>query len=176
MTTTAIARINALEQSAFIALLGGLYEHSPWAAERAFAGAPFADERALSLALAATVDTASENERGALVRAHPELAGEKLRAKALTGSSMSEQASIGLDRLGPAEIAQWAHLNAAYRERFGFPFVICVRLHTKAEILAALHHRLTRAPREELSEAIAQIHDIARLRLADLLKRMEEGA
>lgn len=174
MTKTAIAKINTLDRNEFVELLGALYEHSPWAAEKAFSGKPFANERELGSALAAAVDTASEAERIALVRAHPELAGEKLRAKALTDSSMSEQASIGLDRLGTTEIADWRRLNAAYRERFGFPFVICVRLHTKAEILAALHRRLERTSGEETVEAITQIHDIARLRLADLLATLED--
>jgi 2-oxo-4-hydroxy-4-carboxy-5-ureidoimidazoline decarboxylase len=161
MTKTAIAKINTLDRGAFVELLGSLYEHSPWAADRAFAGKPFADESELAGALAAVVDAAPEAERAALVRAHPELAGEKLRARALTDNSMSEQASIGLDRLDLSEIADWRRLNAAYRERYGFPFVICVRLHAKAEILVALHRRLERTPDEEIAEAITQIHNIA---------------
>ncbi|MDP3740454.1 MAG: 2-oxo-4-hydroxy-4-carboxy-5-ureidoimidazoline decarboxylase [Hyphomonadaceae bacterium] len=173
MTKDPIAKINALDRTAFVALLGPLYEHSPWAAERAFASAPFASDKRLSAALTAAVNAASETERIALIRAHPELAGEKLRAKTLTDSSQSEQASIGLDRLSDAEIADWTRLNATYRERFGFPFVICVRLHTKPEIIAALHRRLDRSRMEELSESIAQIHDIARLRLSDVLTRLE---
>ncbi len=174
MTNTAIAKINTLDRSAFVELLGGLYEHSPWAADKAFAGKPFTNETELAGALAAAVDAAPEAERVALVRAHPELAGEKLGARALTDSSMAEQAGIGLDRLSPAEIADWRRLNAAYSERFGFPFVICVRLHAKAEILAALHLRIQRTPDEEITEAVTQIHDIARLRLVDLLAKLED--
>jgi OHCU decarboxylase len=174
MTKAIIAKINALDRSAFIELLGALYEHSPWAAERAFAHAPFADERQLADSLAASVNTASEAEQIALVRAHPELAGEQLHARALTDSSMSEQANAGLNCLDPAELAEWRDLNTAYRERFGFPFVICVRLHTKPEILATLRRRLAGPRDEELVEAISQIHDIARLRLTDLLARLEE--
>jgi len=174
MTKAAIAKINALDRSAFVELLGALYEHSPWVAYRTFADAPFADERELVNSLMARVNTASEAERIALVRAHPELAGEKLRTRALTDSSMSEQASVGLNRLDPAEIAEWRGLNAAYRERLGFPFVICVRLHTKSEILTALRRRLAGPRDKEITEAISQIHDIARLRLAELLARLEE--
>jgi FAD-dependent urate hydroxylase len=165
----AIEKINALDRDAFVSQLGSLYEHSPWTADRAFIKRPFADEASLAAALADAVDKASEAEQLALIRAHPELAGDKLRAKALTHASFSEQAGAGLDRLSPTEIAEWARLNAAYRERFGFPFVICVRLHTKDEILSALNRRLTRTAAAEMAEAIKQIHDIARLRLTDLL-------
>jgi 2-oxo-4-hydroxy-4-carboxy-5-ureidoimidazoline decarboxylase len=169
---TAIEKINALDREAFVSLLGSLYEHSPWAAERSFAKRPFKDETALVAALAAAVDTASETERLALICAHPELAGERLRAKAMTTDSLLEQSSVGLDRLSPSEIAKWGRLNVAYRERFGFPFIICVRLHTKDEILGALDRRLKGAVAGETAEAVKQIHDIARLRLADLLSRL----
>ena len=166
---SAIARINALGREPFVEMLGGLYEHSPWAADRAFAAAPFADEAALAAALRAAVDGANEAERLALIRAHPELASEKLRQRALTQASMFEQASAGLDKLSEAELAEWSGLNHRYRKRFGFPFVICVRLHSQPQILAAMRRRLERAPENEAAEAIRQIHDIARLRLADLL-------
>jgi 2-oxo-4-hydroxy-4-carboxy-5-ureidoimidazoline decarboxylase len=172
MTQTALAAINALDRASFIALLGRLYEHSPWAAERAFSAAPFADAQTLADAFQEAVTQASDAERLALIRAHPELAGDRLRARALTTASMSEQASIGLDRLSESEIAEWTSLNAAYRETFDFPFLICVRLHTKAEILAALRRRLSSIPEQEVREAIAQIHDIARLRLTDLLNKL----
>ena len=174
MTKTAIAKINALDRGAFVELLGALYEHSPWVAERAFADAPFADERELADSLATSVDTASGVDRLTLIRSHPELAGEKLGSRALTDSSMSEQVSAGFDRLDPAGIAEWRDLNTAYRERFGFPFVICVRLHTKSEILAALRRRLAGTRDKEIAEAVEQVHDIAQLRLADLLARLEE--
>jgi 2-oxo-4-hydroxy-4-carboxy-5-ureidoimidazoline decarboxylase len=170
--SAALAHVNALDKRGFIALLGPLYEHSPWAAERAIEAKPFASIDALAAALRTAVDRASDAERLQLIRAHPELAGEKLRAKALTSSSMSEQASIGLDGLDAQEIARWTALNAAYRERFGFPFIICVRLHAKDEILAALQKRLGRSDEEEKAEAIRQIHDIARLRLNDVLARL----
>jgi 2-oxo-4-hydroxy-4-carboxy-5-ureidoimidazoline decarboxylase len=169
----AIEHISALDKAGLIALLGPLYEHSPWAAERAFATAPFDDVESVGASLRAAVDVASEAEKLQLIRAHPELAGEKLRAKALTESSMSEQASRGLDQLGEEELQRWTALNAAYRERFGFPFVICVRLHSKDEIVAAMERRLKRTEAEERAEAIAQIHDIARLRLEDLATRLE---
>jgi 2-oxo-4-hydroxy-4-carboxy-5-ureidoimidazoline decarboxylase len=172
---SAIDRIRALDKAGFVALLGPLYEHSPWAAERAFAVGPFDDVDAVGASLRAAVDMASETEKLQLIRAHPELAGEKLRAKALTTSSMSEQASRGLDQLGEEELQSWIKLNAAYREKFGFPFVICVRLHSKDEIVAAMERRLQRSEQEERAEAIRQIHDIARLRLADIATRLDNG-
>ena len=170
---SALARINGLGRAAFVDLLGPLYEHSPWAAERAHPDGPFTDTQALTASLRRAVDAASSAEQLGLIRAHPELAGEKLRARALTESSMSEQASIGLDQLGRAEFERWTALNGAYRERFGFPFIICVRPHSKDEIVAAMERRLKRSEAEECAEAIAQIHDIARLRLEDLMAKLE---
>jgi|GEM_PF-22972 OHCU decarboxylase len=169
----AIERINALGRAAFVELLGTLYEHSLWVAERAFELRPFADEAALRDAMRAVVDAAGAKAQLKLIQAHPELAGEKLRARALTASSLVEQGSIGLDRLAETELAAWAALNAAYRERFGFPFVICVRLHSKDEIVAAMKRRLGGDVAAEDAEAIRQIHDVARLRLSDLIQRME---
>lgn len=166
-------RIDALDRDSFVALLGPLYEHSPWAAEGAFEMRPFRYAGDLLAALRGVVDRAGDERRLALIRAHPELAGEKLRARELTASSMAEQGSLGLDKLAAEEIAEWTRLNAAYRARFGFPFVICVRLHSKAEIVAAMNRRLASAPDVEAAEAIKQIHDIARLRLDDLLGRVE---
>lgn len=176
MTSKAIARINALDRAGFVALLGSLYEHSPWAAAGAFEQRPFKDGEALRAALRLTVDRASDIQRLDLIRAHPVLAGGRVAARALTASSMSEQASVGLDRLTDAETATWARLNAAYQTKFGFPFIICVRLHMKAEILAALERRLSSTPQQEFGEAIAQIHDIARLRLAEILDRLDQDA
>jgi OHCU decarboxylase len=170
---SAIERINALCSAAFLDTLGALYEHSPWVAERVFDLRPFADESALGDAMRAVVDEAGEKANLQLIRAHPELAGEKLRAQALTASSLAEQGSVGLDKLAEAELAEWAALNAAYRQRFGFPFVICVRLHSKDDIVAAMRRRLGGEVAAEVAEAIRQIHDIARLRLSDLMQRME---
>lgn len=169
-------RISALTRDDFVALVGPLYEHSPWAAEGAFEMRPFNYAGDLLAALRGVVDRAGDARRVALIRAHPELAGEKLRARALTASSMAEQGSLGLDKLAAEEIAEWTRLNAAYRERFGFPFVICVRLHSRDEILAAMNRRLSGEPDAEINEAIKQIHDIARLRLDDLIGRVERLA
>jgi OHCU decarboxylase len=156
-------------QAEFMAKLGHLYEHSPWAAERAFAQRPFGDQVALCQALRRAVDDASPDEQLALIRAHPELAGEKLRPRDLTDSSKSEQAGLTLDAMSDADLDAWTEANRRYRERFGFPFIICVRLHTRHEIVAALDRRLASTLQAEHAEALRQIHDIARLRLADVL-------
>jgi OHCU decarboxylase len=151
------------EKGPFMARYGALYEHSPWVAEGAWEQGPFDDVEQLHAALEATMRTASEDRQLALIRAHPDLAG---KAK-LTDASAGEQASAGLDRLTPEEYATFNELNAAYRERFGIPFVICVRDHTKGSVLAAMRERLGHGRDEETATAIGEIARIARLRLED---------
>jgi 2-oxo-4-hydroxy-4-carboxy-5-ureidoimidazoline decarboxylase len=143
-----VAGLNALDQDAFAAALGFIFEHSPWVAARAWAKRPFADQEAL-------------------IRAHPELAGKAAIAGDLTAASKSEQAGAGLDRLTSEEFDRFHQLNAAYATRFGFPFIVCVRLHDKAAILAAMARRLSNDREAEIEEAIVQIGLIGGLRLAD---------
>ena len=153
---------NALEAAAFVARYRELFEHSPWVVERAAARRPFPD---LHAGLMAVVHAASAEEQERLVRAHPELAGKAAIDRTLTVASAAEQAGAGLDRLTAEEFERFHALNAAYRERFGFPFVICVRLTDKAGILAAMQARLANARDVELARAIEQIGHIVRLRL-----------
>lgn len=141
-----------------------LFEHSPWIEARADAAPPSGDRWA---DLMAVVHAASADEQLALIRAHPELAGKAAIDRTLTEASAAEQASAGLDRLSEAEFATFHRLNAAYRERFGFPFIICVRLTDKAGILRAMAARLANDRETEIATAIAQIGEIVRLRLAD---------
>lgn len=141
-----------------------LFEHSPWIEARADA-APSSGDRWADLM--AVVHAASADEQLALIRAHPELAGKAAIDRTLTEASAAEQASAGLDRLSEAEFATFHRLNAAYRERFGFPFIICVRLTDKAGILRAMAARLANDRETEIATAIAQIGEIVRLRLAD---------
>lgn len=157
--------IMGLSDEEFVERFGLLFEHSPWVIERAAARRPFAD---LHAGMMQVVADASEAERLALIRAHPELAGKAAIDRTLTAESTAEQASAGLDRLTEAEFARFHELNAAYRERFGFPFVICVRLTDKAGILAAMERRLANDRDTELAAAIGQVGEIVRLRLADL--------
>ena len=153
---------------AFMADYGHLFEHSEWIVERAWARRPFVGIDDLHAAFMATIAGASLAEKLALLRAHPELADKTAIAEGLTESSAAEQASAGLDRLTAEEYETFHQLNRAYGSRFGFPFMICVRLNDKAAILAAIRRRLNSTPEEELDEAIAQIGLISRLRLAQV--------
>lgn len=137
-----------------------LFEHSPWIEARADARPPSGDRHA---DLMAVVNAMDGDERVALIRAHPELAARQ----ELTDASAAEQATAGLDRLSADEFARFTALNAAYRARFGFPFVICVRLTDKAGILAAMEARLANTRAAEIDTAIAEIGHIVRLRLED---------
>lgn len=139
-----------------------LFEHSPWVEARADARPSSGDRHA---DLMAVLYDATPEEQLALIRAHPELAGKAAVDGTLTEASAAEQASAGLDRLTQAEFDRFHALNAAYRERFGFPFIICVRLTDKAGILAAMERRLGNDRDEEIAEALAQIGEIVRLRL-----------
>lgn len=141
-----------------------LFEHSPWVEERANARPSSGDRHA---DLMAVVHDATREEQLALIRAHPELAGKAAIDKTLTQASAGEQASAGLDRLTPEEFEQFHALNAAYREKFGFPFIICVRLTDKAGILAAMEARLANEREREIATALEQIGEIVRLRLED---------
>lgn len=141
-----------------------LFEHSPWVEARADAQPSTGDRHA---DLMAVVYAAAPDEQLALIRAHPELAGKAAIDRTLTAASAAEQASAGLDRLSEAEFARFHALNTAYRERFAFPFIICVRLTDKAGILAAMEQRLRNDRETEIATAIAQIGEIVRLRLED---------
>lgn len=155
------------DRAGFLATYGHLFEHSPWVVERAWALRPFVDAAALMRAFERVLDEAPPVERAKLAGAHPELADKVAMAKGLTTESAREQASAGLDRLTQAEYDEFHSLNRAYRERFGFPFIICVRLHDRAGILAAMRRRLEGSPAAELALAMAQVILIVRLRLAE---------
>jgi 2-oxo-4-hydroxy-4-carboxy-5-ureidoimidazoline decarboxylase len=165
--TLALAEVNALDETGFTQALGFVFELSPWVVTRAHAAQPFASREALHAAMMAVLEATPEADRLALIRAHPELAGKAAIAKALTAESQSEQASAGLDRLTPDEFARFHELNAAYGAKFGFPFIICVRLNDKTSILRAMTRRLAHDRISEIDEAIAQIGLISRLRLFD---------
>lgn len=144
-----------------------LFEHSAWVVERAWEARPFADAAALARAFDAVIAAADTDEQRALIRAHPEL-GDRLRIRegTLTASSACEQAAAGLDQLTDAQFETFQFLNAAYRQRFGFPFIVCVRLHDLAGIEAAMRQRLANDPLTEHAEALRQVGLIGALRLA----------
>jgi 2-oxo-4-hydroxy-4-carboxy-5-ureidoimidazoline decarboxylase len=155
-----------IEGDRFTARFGHLFEHSLWVVERAAAKAPFADAAALHAALMAVVAQASEADQLALIRAHPELAAKSVP---LTQASESEQKGAGLKALSEDEFARFARLNAAYGAKFGFPFIICVRMHGKNGIFAAFEQRLGNDADVERAQALREIGYITRLRLDDLL-------
>jgi 2-oxo-4-hydroxy-4-carboxy-5-ureidoimidazoline decarboxylase len=165
---TDIATLNMLPEAEFINALGGLFEHSPWVAERTVAGRPFVDSCALLTAMIEVVRSAPESDQLALLNAHPELAAT--RAAPLTAASAEEQASVGLDALEAAEAEAFAVANRDYRQRFGFPFIIAVKgQRDRKAILAALMARLENDRRTEIATALAEVGKIAGFRLAKLL-------
>ena len=141
-----------------------LFEHSPWVEERADARPSSGDRHA---DLMRVVRDAAPEEQIALIRAHPELAGKAAIDGHLTAASAAEQASAGLDRLTREEYARFHALNAAYKDLFGFPFIICVRNHDKGSILAAMERRLSNDRDSEIATALDEIGEIVRLRLKE---------
>ena len=152
----------------FLEVYGQLFDHSPWVVERAWDKRPFADAKALQSAFLSVIAEASDDERRALARAHPELADKLAIAEGLTAASAKEQASAGLDRLSPAEYEIFSALNRAYRNKHGIPFIICVKLNDRASILAAMRARLEQDSDAELDEAMTQVGLISWLRLAQI--------
>jgi 2-oxo-4-hydroxy-4-carboxy-5-ureidoimidazoline decarboxylase len=165
-----IADLNATSQEDFVSLIGTVYEHSPWIAAATWPQRPFASVDDLHRKLNATLIGASPEAQLALIKAHPDLAGRLAQAGQLTNESTQEQKSAGLDRLAPEEAEQFNQLNRAYLDRFGFPFVICARLNDRNAILQAFRLRLTNAREQEIATALAQIDQIAALRLAQIVR------
>ena len=164
-----IDEINALDDAGFVAALGFLFEHSPWIVREAAALRPFADVAAIETAMAGIVAAAPHLDQLKLLRAHPELASKAAVDKTLTAASNAEQASAGLDRLTQEEFDLFHDLNRRYRDRFGFPFIICVRLTDKAGILAGMRARLEHNEEFEIETALAEIGKIVHLRLQDVV-------
>jgi len=161
-----------MDEAAFVARFGGIFEHSPWIAARAFADeqSPAMDTATgLHAALCFQFRTASEDERLGVLHAHPDLAGKLAAAKRLTAESTSEQASAGLDALTDAERTRFTELNDAYTQHFGFPFILAVKGRTKADILNAFERRIDNDRDTEFRTACGEVERIAMLRLNDLL-------
>jgi 2-oxo-4-hydroxy-4-carboxy-5-ureidoimidazoline decarboxylase len=159
--------LSQLDQNAFVTALDGIFEHSPWVAQRAWNLRPFATRGALLTALCDVVGQASREEQMSLVGAHPELAGKAAVRGELTEESTREQAGARLDACTPQEFARLQELNAAYREKFGFPFIIAVRGLDRAQIIEQFGARLANDTEKEFQEALRQIDKIAALRLQE---------
>ena len=162
---TPLSSLNAADRATFVAVCGPLFEHSPWVAERVEHRRPFPTRMHLHNNLCEVMLEAADVEKMALIRAHPDLVGRLAREGRLTRESTGEQAAAGLADLSPAEADQFDRYNAAYRERFGFPFIICARENKKAAILAAFPQRLANARDDEIMEALGEITAIAWHRL-----------
>ena len=165
-----LAELNAATREEFTAALGPVFEHSPWIAAEAWAARPFDSAEAVFAAMQAAIAAADGEAKLALIRAHPDLAGKAARAGELTEHSTREQQGAGLDRLSDEEYERFHRLNAAYRERFGFPFIVAVRDHTKDSILEAFERRLANGEAAEIEEALRNIATIGRFRLLDLMR------
>jgi 2-oxo-4-hydroxy-4-carboxy-5-ureidoimidazoline decarboxylase len=164
-----LEELNALPARDFVAALGAVFEHSPWVPERVAGSRPYASGIALHDAMCGAVMQADEPLQLALIRAHPELAGRAAIRGDLTAASISEQKGAGLAACTPLEFERLQSLNAAYRGRFDFPFVLAVKGHTPETVIATLERRITHGRDEERSIALQEICRIARFRLADLL-------
>jgi 2-oxo-4-hydroxy-4-carboxy-5-ureidoimidazoline decarboxylase len=163
--TPKLAALNAALEDDFVHAIGPVYEHSPHFAQRVAALRPFTDADHLRHALQQEVNHAPEIEQMNLIKAHPDLVGRVV----LTAESQGEQAAAGLTDLSPEEVESFRRNNAAYREKFGFPFIICARMNKKNAILEAFPRRLQNDVAEEKKTALDEIHKIAALRLHDIL-------
>ncbi|MDM0037835.1 2-oxo-4-hydroxy-4-carboxy-5-ureidoimidazoline decarboxylase [Variovorax sp. J22G21] len=171
-----IQQLNAAPAAEAVALLEGVYEHSPWVAERALAARPFRSLAHLKLAMVQVLQRASSDEQIGLIRVHPELAGKAMESNTLTAESTNEQGKAGLTNCTPEEFAHIRGLNKAYGDKFGFPFILAVRGPrgtglAKREIIATFERRLHHHPSFELGEALRNIHRIAEIRLDDKFGR-----
>jgi 2-oxo-4-hydroxy-4-carboxy-5-ureidoimidazoline decarboxylase len=162
-----LADVNALGRDGFVALFGDVAEHSPWVAEAAARGLPFASRRAMSEAFLDAILDADEPHKLALLRAHPDLAGRAAIAGDLAAESKKEQAGAGLDRLTAEEFARFTELNNAYRQKFGFPFILAVKGATKDQILKSFAERVKHDHEREFAAALIQVARIVAFRIED---------
>lgn len=160
-----ISEVNAMGKAEFLEIFGGVYEHSRWVAEGVVGQRPFGDLEQLAERMREVVEAAEGEKKMRLIRAHPDLAGKLGLDKHLTESSRREQQGAGLDQLTVDEFGAFSELNAAYRGKFGFPFVICVGRTDKAGILGAFQERLLNGEADEIAAALREVHAIARLRI-----------
>jgi 2-oxo-4-hydroxy-4-carboxy-5-ureidoimidazoline decarboxylase len=162
--------INAMDRTAFVGKFGGIFEKSPWVAEKAWDNKPFASVDDMHMAMVNVVKYAPLPNQLTLLQNHPDLAGKEAQAGAMTASSVTEQASAGLNALSKAEMSQISDLNAAYKAKFGFPFIIAVRMHTKDGIFFDFKRRLLNDTQTEYANDLQNVYAITRLRLDKALE------
>jgi 2-oxo-4-hydroxy-4-carboxy-5-ureidoimidazoline decarboxylase len=162
----ALEELSSLGKDEFVARLGGIFEHSPWVAEQAWRQRPFRSVEELHRAMVDVVNRASSEQQLNLIRAHPELAG----GEALTVASTSEQARLGFHRLAKEELEEMNQLNRRYRDKFGFPCIVALKLHAERRgVMAEMARRLGNSREEEIRNALEQISHITRGRLEKML-------
>lgn len=164
-----MAELNGLPAADFVAKLGGVFEYSPWIAEMAANQRPFPSYTALLEALNEIVGTSGRERQMTLINAHPDLAGRLARNGQLTPESAREQSAAGLTHATSELLERIQSLNAAYRTRFGFPFIICARLNNVETILESMEQRISHQVDEEILIALQEISKIAKLRLSDIV-------
>jgi 2-oxo-4-hydroxy-4-carboxy-5-ureidoimidazoline decarboxylase len=165
MADISLDELNAMDQHAFAAAVGDVFELAPWVAEDAYRARPFPSVNALFKTMTAAVRGAGDARQMALILGHPDLAGKAAREGAITADSKVEQSSAGLDRLSESEFAEFQRLNGSYRDKFGMPFIVCVRRHGKASILRQFEQRLRNDKTAERDASLNEIFRIAALRL-----------
>jgi 2-oxo-4-hydroxy-4-carboxy-5-ureidoimidazoline decarboxylase len=164
-----LSDLNACSSADFVAALANIFEYSPWIAEKVADARPFAGVKQLFAAMASVVNNASPDLRLALIKAHPDLANKTQRAAGLTAESNAEQNGAGLDRLSDAEYQAFERVNTAYGKKFGFPYIVCVRRHTKDSVLRDFERRLPNDAAAEIQTSIGEIFRIAALRVDQLV-------
>jgi 2-oxo-4-hydroxy-4-carboxy-5-ureidoimidazoline decarboxylase len=169
MSQTTLSDLNACSKDDFVGTLANIFEYSPWIAEQVALARPFTGVNQLFAAMKAAVDRAAPELRLALIKAHPDLANKTQRAAGLTAESSAEQNSVGLDRLSDAEYEAFERVNNAYRDKFGFPYIVCVRRHTRDSILRDFERRLPNDAQTEMQKSIEEICRIAALRVDQLV-------
>jgi 2-oxo-4-hydroxy-4-carboxy-5-ureidoimidazoline decarboxylase len=161
-----LSELNRMTQADFVTALGAVFEDTPAIAQQVWHQRPFKDRIELYQCMVDAVKSASSAEKLELIRAHPDLGSKAKMAIA----SVQEQAGAGLDRLSPEEYDRFTALNRAYREKFGFPFIIAVKNHTKTSILEDFVHRLENSSATEIDRALSEIAQIAEFRLLELVQ------
>ncbi|EMA51597.1 2-oxo-4-hydroxy-4-carboxy-5-ureidoimidazoline decarboxylase [Halococcus thailandensis] len=166
MAELTLEEANQLDEDAFVDRFGSVYETSPWVAERSRSAQPFSSVSDLQETFEATVEEASEERTRELLKAHPDLGNQT----EMTDASEQEQASAGLDQLTPEQYEAFQRLNDRYQEKFGFPFIMSVNDESPETIRSAMEERVEHSPDEEFRTALDEVHEIARLRLDDMVE------
>lgn len=167
--THSLVSLNAASESQFVSALSGIFEHSPWIVERTAKQRPFASRLQMLEAMRTTIATARLEEQLALIRAHPELAGRAAVRRELTRESAQEQRAAGLTDCTPQEFNRLQELNASYRNRFDFPFILAVRGHTPASVIRSFEQRLGNERDAEIATALREIGCIGAYRLSEIV-------